>query len=63
MALINLFNDASSVMTVISFVTFIGILWWTFSKRRSADFDQAAMLPFADDTDGTDLHNSEKHHV
>ncbi|MGZ3253299.1 MAG: cbb3-type cytochrome oxidase subunit 3 [Burkholderiaceae bacterium] len=63
MTIANLLIDASSVMTVISFVTFIGILWWTFSKQRNADFNAAAMLPFADETDEADLHNSEKHHV
>ena len=51
MALLNIFTDASSVMTVISFATFIGILWWTFGIKRSADFDAAARLPFADDVD------------
>ena len=49
MAIDNLFDGASSVMTVISFVTFLGILWWTFSKRRAYDFAQAAQLPFADE--------------
>jgi cytochrome c oxidase cbb3-type subunit IV len=43
--------DPSSAMTVISFVTFIGILWWTFGLKRSQDFDAAAMLPFADETE------------
>jgi cytochrome c oxidase cbb3-type subunit 4 len=44
--------DPSSAMTVVSFLTFIGILWWTFYLKRSSDFDSAAMLPFADeDTD------------
>ncbi|MDC8757891.1 cbb3-type cytochrome oxidase subunit 3 [Janthinobacterium fluminis] len=49
MAIENLFDSASSVMTVVSFITFIGILWWTFIARRSSDFDTAAQMPFADD--------------
>jgi cytochrome c oxidase cbb3-type subunit 4 len=49
MAIENLFDSASSVMTVVSFTTFLGILWWTFVTRRSSDFDTAAQLPFADD--------------
>jgi cytochrome c oxidase cbb3-type subunit 4 len=49
MAIENLFDSASSVMTVVSFITFVGILWWTFISRRSSDFDAAAQLPFADD--------------
>lgn len=44
-----LFDSASSVMTVVSFITFIGILWWTFVGRRGSDFDAAARLPFDDD--------------
>jgi len=28
MAIENLFDSASSVMTVVSFTTFVGILWW-----------------------------------
>lgn len=43
-----LFDSASSVMTVVSFATFVGILLWTFLLKRSADFDAAASLPFAD---------------
>ncbi len=72
MALEHVFTDASSVMTVISFVTFIGILTWTFVIKRSADFDDAARLPFADEHadifdsaenfDSTKPTNTEKHH-
>ena len=43
-----IFDSASSVMTVVSFATFVGILLWTFLLKRSADFDAAATLPFAD---------------
>ncbi|MFC0250432.1 cbb3-type cytochrome oxidase subunit 3 [Massilia consociata] len=49
MALHSLFDDASSVMTVISFVTFLGIVGWTYVPRKRGDFDTAALLPFADD--------------
>ena len=49
MAIDNLFDRASSVMTVISFITFVGILWWAFSRNKEADFAAAAQLPFADE--------------
>ena len=49
MAIDSIFNNASSVMTVISLVTFLGILWWTFGIKRSRDFDAAAQVPFDDD--------------
>jgi len=48
MTIERLFDSASSVMTVVSFATFVGILLWTFLLKRSADFDAAAALPFAD---------------
>jgi cytochrome c oxidase cbb3-type subunit 4 len=49
MSIDSIFSSASSVMTVISFITFIGILVWVFVIKRRADFDKDAQLPFADD--------------
>jgi cytochrome c oxidase cbb3-type subunit 4 len=45
----DIFDHASSAMTVVSFITFVGILWWTFIRHKGHDFDAAAQLPFADD--------------
>jgi cytochrome c oxidase cbb3-type subunit 4 len=42
-------NTLRSLTTVVSFVVFIGIVWWAWSRNRSADFDQAAHLPFEQD--------------
>jgi cytochrome c oxidase cbb3-type subunit 4 len=56
------FIDASSAFTVVSFVTFIGIMWWTFSSRRNADFDEAANLPFADEIDESGAQGTETSH-
>ncbi len=42
-------NTLRSVTTVLSFVVFLGIMVWAWSGRRSADFDQAARLPFEQD--------------
>ena len=50
MAIEQTFDSASSVMTVVSFLTFVAILSWTFLFKRDSDFDTAAALPFADDT-------------
>ena len=44
-----LIMDARNIVTVLSFLTFIGIVWWAYSARRSADFEAAANLPFADE--------------
>ena len=49
MNILDIFDKASSAMTVVSFLTFIGILWWTFIRHKGHDFDAAAQLPFADD--------------
>ncbi len=37
----------SSVMTVVSFATFLGIVAWAWSARRKSAFDAAAREPFA----------------
>lgn len=47
----NLILDARSVITVLSFLSFIGIVWWAYGARRGADFEAAANLPFADEKD------------
>lgn len=39
-----------SVFTVVMFVIFVGICAWAWSGRRKADFQEAAMLPFDDET-------------
>ena len=52
--------DASSIMTVVSFLTFVGILVWTFVLHRDSDFDKAARTPFADEED---MENEERSHV
>lgn len=44
-----IFNTASSVMTVLSFTTFLGIVWWACARRNQDAFAQAAKLPFADE--------------
>ena len=42
-------NDLRSLWTVVSFAAFLGIVFWAYSGKRKADFDEAANLPFADD--------------
>lgn len=38
-----------SLATVLAFVTFLGIFWWAWSKKRKPGFDEAAALPFTED--------------
>lgn len=42
-------NALRVVATVLSFVFFIGIVIWTWSKRRKDEFNQAENLPFEQD--------------
>jgi cytochrome c oxidase cbb3-type subunit IV len=42
-------NDLRSAVTVISLLTFVGIIIWAWSRSKKADFDEAAMLPFQDE--------------
>ncbi|MDE1166323.1 MAG: cbb3-type cytochrome c oxidase subunit 3 [Pseudomonas sp.] len=37
--------------TVVVMVAFIGLALWVFSGRRKKEFDEATLLPFADDPD------------
>ncbi len=37
--------------TVLVFVAFIGVVLWAYSSKRKSSFDDAANLPFADETD------------
>ena len=53
-------TDIRSAVTVISMLTFIGIVIWAYSSSRKADFDEAARLPFAEEelnqTEGAPRH-------
>jgi cytochrome c oxidase cbb3-type subunit 4 len=47
-----------SVMTLVAFLTFIGIIAWAWSGQRKADFDEAARLPF--DNEDAELANAQR---
>lgn len=38
-----------SIWTVVLFVSFIGVVFWAYSKRQKASFEEAANLVFADE--------------
>ncbi len=42
-------NDLRSIFTVVSLLTFVGIVVWAWSKRNKPNFDEAARLPFNED--------------
>ena len=49
MNLLQIVSDAHSIVTLVCMVTFIAIVIWAYSSRRTQDFEEAAMLPFADE--------------
>jgi len=44
-------NDLRSFLTVLMFVLFIGIVWWTYSAKHKQGFDEAARLALDDEPD------------
>ena len=42
-------NDLRSAVTVVSLLTFLGIVWWAYGLKSSRKrFEEAANLPFTD---------------
>lgn len=42
-------NDLRSLVTLLSFLIFLGIATWAWWPRNRAAFDAAALLPFEDE--------------
>jgi len=42
-------NLLKSAVTAVSFLAFIGIVVWAYSRGARKGFDEAALLPFSDD--------------
>ncbi len=42
-------NTLRSLVTLLSFVSFLGIVWWAWRRASRGRFEEAANLPFADD--------------
>ena len=42
-------NDLRSLVTVLTFVVFLSIVWWAYSGKRKQAFEDAALLPFSAD--------------
>lgn len=39
----------SGIITAVLIVLFLGIVFWSWSGKRKADFDEAARLPLEDE--------------
>lgn len=44
-------NLIGSVVTVVFFITFIGIVWWAYGGSRKARFEEDALIPFEETDD------------
>lgn len=42
-------NDARSIVTLLAFLCFLGIVFWAYSGSTKRRFEEAANLPFMDD--------------
>ena len=42
-------NDLRSIVTLVSLLTFLGIVAWAWSRRTKERFEEAARLPFQDE--------------
>jgi cytochrome c oxidase cbb3-type subunit IV len=43
-------NTLRSLVTVLSFAGFLAIVAWAYSRRNLSSFDEAANLPFQDES-------------
>lgn len=41
---------AGSLATVLFFLVFVGVLWWAYHRDNKQKFEDAAMLPFQEDS-------------
>ena len=53
-------NLLRSLFTVLLFAIFVGIVLWAWSGRNRQRFDEAALLPFADELPLSGLPAAEK---
>jgi cytochrome c oxidase cbb3-type subunit 4 len=42
-------NDLRGLSTAFLLASFIGLVFWAYSRNRKKEFDDAANLPFADE--------------
>lgn len=42
-------NTLRAIVTVVSLITFLGIVVWAWSRRNAEGFEEAANLPFEQD--------------
>jgi cytochrome c oxidase cbb3-type subunit 4 len=55
------YETSGPYVVVVMLLTFIGLFIWVLSPRRTADFNEAANLPFADEGKGPNPDGDIKH--
>lgn len=56
------YSTIHSIFTVILFVAFVVFVLWAYSRKRKADFDQAANLVFDDEQKAPERKKQESDH-
>ncbi len=44
-------NTLRGIATILAMLAFIGITVWAYSSYKKKDFDEASLLPFADESE------------
>jgi len=47
------YDWVAGISTLMSMLAFIGVVVWSYSRRRAPDFDRAARMPLEEDSDVT----------
>jgi cytochrome c oxidase cbb3-type subunit IV len=45
-------SDLRTIVTTLSFIAFLGVVFWAYNSKQKARFDDAANLPFVDADEG-----------
>lgn len=53
-------NTLRGLATVLTMIAFFGVVFWAYSGKRKARFDDAANLPFADRDEQMDAASDKK---
>jgi cytochrome c oxidase cbb3-type subunit 4 len=53
-------NTLRGIATIVVMTAFLGICFWAYSSKRKAQFDDAANLVFADESDEPDKSDTNK---
>jgi cytochrome c oxidase cbb3-type subunit IV len=45
-------SDLRTIVTTLSFIAFLGVVFWAYNSKQKKRFDEAANLPFVDADEG-----------